>query len=150
VVAQPAADPVTDEAAINDALTAALSDANADNGATDGGNTAPQGPPMTAGEIDGLRISIKQCWNLGTQSTEALRVKVTVYVRLDRDGRPDTGSIEMTDYQDGSAAAADVAFKTARRAIIRCGKEGYKLAPDKYEEWKELSIVFDPDQMRSR
>jgi hypothetical protein len=147
---QPAAEPTTDEAAINDALTAALADANADNGATDGGNTAPQGPPMTAGEKDGLRVAVEKCWNVGALSTEALRVTVTVNVDLDREGKPDKASIAMAGFEGGSAAAAKVAYEVARRAILKCGAKGFQLPPEKYEEWKELSLNFNPDGMRMR
>jgi hypothetical protein len=41
-------------------------------------------------------------------------------------------------------------FEVARRAIIRCGKGGYPLPPEKYAQWKELELVFDPSGMRLR
>ena len=152
VVEQPATEPVTDEAAINDALLAALADANADNGATDGGNTAPQGPPMTGREKDGLRVAISRCWNVGTLSTEALRVTVTIFVSLDREGMPIASSYERAGFEGGTEQAAQQAFETAERAIRRCAAEdgGFKLPPEKYEEWKDLGLVFDPSGLRMR
>jgi hypothetical protein len=118
----PAAEPQpapTDEAsedAVADAIAEALS------GTTDGpADTAPQGPPLTAGERDALRVAVQQCWNVGSLSTEALGTTVVVAVSMFEDGRPDTGTIRMLDFSGGSASAADQAFAAARRAIIRCG-----------------------------
>jgi hypothetical protein len=149
---QPATETATDTAAIDEALAAALAAETTDSGTEDGGNTAPQGPPMTAGEKDGLRVAVNRCWNVGALSTEALRVTVTVYVDLDREGKPDSGSIKMATFEGGSEAAARSAFEVARRAIIRCAAQegGFKLPAEKYEEWKELSLVFDPNGMRMR
>jgi hypothetical protein len=147
---QPTEEPATDTAAIDEALAAALAAETSDSGAEDGGNTVPQGPPMTAGEKDGLRVAVNRCWNVGALSTEALRVTVTVYVTLGQDGKPVSSSVEMAGFEGGSETAARQAFEAAKRAIIRCGADGYDLPPEKYEEWKELSIVFDPNGMRMR
>jgi hypothetical protein len=147
---EPAPEPTTDTAAIDDALAAALAAETTDSGTEDGGNTAPQGPPMTAGEKDGLRVAVQKCWNVGALSTEALRVTVVVNVDLDREGKPDKTSIRMAGFEGGSEAAAKVAYEVARRAILKCGAKGFQLPPEKYEEWKELTLNFDPSGMRMR
>ena len=147
-VTAPAADPAADPNA--DAIAAALAEAAAtpaDDGTTDGGNTAPQGPPMTSGEKDGLRVAIQKCWNVGALSSEAIRMTVSVSVSLGRDGRPDIGSIQMVDFQGGSEGAARQAYEAARRAIVRCGNDGFQLPEDKYEEWKQLRLNFDSSGM---
>lgn len=119
--------------------------------ATEGGTPkAPEGPPMTGGEIDGLRVAIKQCWNLGTLSSEAMQVVVTVRVDVGADRRPVTTSIRMTDFTGANGAAATQVFEAARRAIIRCSKDGLPLPEDKYDSWKDLELVFDPKGMRLR
>ena len=48
----------------------------------------------------------------------------------------------------GSAASAKQAFEAARRAIIRCGSSGYDLPEDKYGQWKEIEMTFNPERMR--
>jgi hypothetical protein len=103
---------------------------------------------MTAGEKDGLRVAVQACWNVGSLSSEALRVTVTVAVDLGQDGKPDVGSLTMTEYEGGSDGAARQAFEAARRAVIRCGANGFKLPPEKYEEWRSLELVFNPERMR--
>jgi hypothetical protein len=42
------------------------------------------------------------------------------------------------------------AFENARRAILRCGAQGYNLPPEKYEQWKLVTINFDPNDVRLR
>jgi hypothetical protein len=116
--------------------------------AVSGAATGPSGPPMTAGEKDALRISVQQCWNVGSLSTEALRVTVTVAVSVAQTGVPDAGSIRMIEFEGGSEGAARQAFEAARRAIIRCGANGFPLPPEKYDQWRDIEMVFNPERMR--
>jgi len=60
------------------------------------------------------------------------------------------GSIRMTDFDGGSDAAARTMFAAARSAIARCGRTGFPLPPEKYDQWKDLELVFDPNGMRLR
>ena len=147
----PAEDPVAD------AIAAALAEASQEpavetppaepaQGATD----APAGPPMTAGEKDAMRVAVKQCWNVGTLSMEALRTTVIVGLTLSQDGKPDAASITLVDSSGGSDASTQQAFEAARRAIIRCGARGFPLPPEKYDTWKSMELVFDPEGMRMR
>jgi hypothetical protein len=108
----------------------------------------PTGPPMSAGEINALRVAVQQCWNTGSMSTAAQRTKVTVGVSMNQDGTPIVGSIKLVGSSGGTSASAEQAFQTARRAIIICGKSGFKLPAEKFDEWRELELSFDPEQMR--
>lgn len=126
-------------AAVNDALREALG-----GGATD----IPEGPPMTAGEKDGLRLAVSRCWNVGSLSTDALQTTVVVAFDMTREGRPVGSSIRMLASSGGSDAAAQQAFDAARRAIIRCTGDGYQLPLEKYGQWKEIEITFNPERMR--
>lgn len=106
--------------------------------------------PLTATEMTDFVISVQRCWNVGSLSTEALRVTVSVGVSLNEDGKPDRESFGILAYEGGSKAAAQEAFEVARRAILRCGRDGYDLPADKYETWKDLNVVFDPNGMHMR
>ena len=64
------------------------------------------------------------------------------------DGRPDAGSIRLTDAEGVSGAAVERAFDAARRAIIRCGQNGYDLSPENYNQWRDVELIFDPESMR--
>lgn len=148
----PAEDPATE-----DAVAAALAEAlaeepaaeeTADTGAAE--QNLPVGPPMTAGEKDALRVAVNACWNVGALSMEALRTTVTVGFSVGQDGVPDAGSIALVESNGESDTATRQAYEAARRAIIRCGARGFPLPPEKYEQWKNIEIVFDPNGMRMR
>lgn len=140
----PAADtpnaPTPTDDAVNDALREALEG---------GGDTdVPQGPPLTSGEKDALRVAVSSCWNVGSLSSEALQTTVIVTVDMTPDAKPVISSIRLASSSGGSAAAANQAFEAARRAIIRCAREGYGLPAEKYSQWKEVEMTFNPERMR--
>lgn len=108
----------------------------------------PLGPPLTSGEKDGLRLAVSRCWNVGALSTEALQTTVIVAFSMQRDGKPDAGSIRMLDSSGGSASSAQQAYQAARRAIIRCGAKGYDLPTEKYGQWRDIEVTFNPERMR--
>ncbi len=140
-----------DEAdAVDDAVAAALAEAVTETSAASGtaGTDAPAGPPMTDGEKDSLRVAVQQCWNVGSLSSDALRLTVTVGVSMGQNGVPDAGSIRMIAFEGGSEAAARQAYEAARRAIIICGKNGFPLPVEKYDQWRDIEMVFNPERMR--
>ncbi len=138
----------TDDA-VAEALAAALAGEASEEPAP-GTGTADQGPPMTDGEKDALVVAVKQCWNVGSLSTDALRTVVTIAVSMGQDGKPDGGSIRLIGTEGGTDASTQQAFEAGRRAIIRCAKNGYALPAEKYDQWKDLEIVFNPERMRLR
>ena len=107
-----------------------------------------EGPPMTGSEREGFRVAVNRCWNVDPGSVAA-RVTVEVGFALDQGGRV-TGDVRLLS-SDGDRSATDTAFQAARRAILRCqGQGGYQLPADKYAQWKEVVITFDPSGMRLR
>lgn len=144
------ASPETNDAEA-EAIAAALAQATAETPAEDNQATqAPSGPPMTSGDIEAMRVAVKQCWNLGSLSSDALRTTVTVQLSVGRDGVPDVGSIRLIGSDGGTDASARIMFTAARSAIARCGRSGFPLPPEKYDQWKDLELVFDPNGMRLR
>ncbi len=138
---RPAADPIADAvaAAVAEATQAPTTPA------------APVGPPLTSGEKDALRVAVEPCWNTGALSSEALRVTVVVGVELTQDAKPIQGSIRMVGFSGGSDAAANQAFETARRAILRCGlRDGFGLPAEKFAQWQNIEMTFNPETMRTR
>ncbi|MDJ0639507.1 MAG: energy transducer TonB [Paracoccaceae bacterium] len=108
------------------------------------------GPPLTGGEKDGLRVAVSRCWNVGSLSTEALGTTVVVAVEMEQSGKPITGSIRMVDFSGGSEAGARQAYEAARRAIIRCGARGFPLPVEKFDQWREIEMTFNPEGMQFR
>lgn len=148
--ARPETPAATDPVA--DAVAAAVAEAtqSAPAPATSALPDVPVGPPLTASERDGLRVAVQACWNLGSLSSEAMRTTVTVAVEMEQTGRPIIGSIRMIGSEGGSSAAAQQAFEAARRAIIRCGAPGFDLPVEKYAQWRDIEMTFNPERMRIR
>lgn len=133
-------EPEANEEDVSAALEAAL-------GAADAPAVAA-GPPMTGAERDSFRVSVNRCWNVDPGSVAA-RVTVEVGFRLDRSGRVEGSEVELIS-SDGDQSATNTAFEAARRAILRCQSGGYQLPADKYDQWRDVVITFDPSGMRLR
>ncbi|SFT97453.1 hypothetical protein [Sedimentitalea nanhaiensis] len=140
--AQPDPTPAPETAnAVNAALAEALA----------GGDPvpdAPTGPPLSAVEKDALRVAVSQCWNVGSLSSDALKTTVVVAVSMTPDGKPIADSIRMLSSSGGSDGSARDAFGAARRAIIRCGAKGFDLPAEKYGQWRDIEMTFNPERMR--
>jgi hypothetical protein len=74
---------------------------------------------------------------------------VTVGFSLGQDGLV-IGDVRMVSASGGNDAQTSTAFQAARRAILRCQSSGYKLPPEKYDQWQNVEITFDPSGMRLR
>ncbi|NNL17505.1 MAG: energy transducer TonB, partial [Boseongicola sp.] len=133
------------ETTTEDAVAAAVAEANE----TPAPNV-PTGPPLTGGERDALRVAVSSCWNVGSLSTDALGTTVVVAVSMSQDGKPVNDSIRMVSSSGGSDGAARQAFEAARRAIIRCGARGFPLPVEKYSQWRDIEMTFNPEGMQFR
>ena len=107
------------------------------------------GPPMTGFEREEFRASVNDCWDIDPES-QAARVTLTVRFNLDPSGKV-VGDVRQISAAGGDAGSTEIAFQAARRAILRCQSSGgYKLPADKYDQWKEVEVTFDPSGMRLR
>ena len=136
---EPEPAPATDDVAA--ALEAAL---NAPTPAP----AVPVGPPMTGAERDSFRIAVNRCWNVDPGSVAA-RVTVEVGFSLNRDGTVAGNEVRLLS-SNGDQSATTTAFEAARRAILRCQSGGYDLPAEKYDQWQDVVITFDPSGMRLR
>lgn len=153
VVEAPSPSPSTDtsteaEASTDDDNAAAIAAAvaSAQSEAETPAAAAPSGPPLSAGEKEGLRVAVSNCWNVDVGGQSASTV-VTVAVSLDRTGKV-AGDVKLIGSEGGDDAAVRTAFGAARRAILRCQKGGFPLPADKYEHWKVVEMTFNPEKMR--
>ena len=132
-----------------DAIADAVSEANSQPEAPAEQPTR-SGPPLTGGEKDALRVAVGNCWNVGSLSTEALGTTVIVGVEMEQSGKPIGSSIRLVSFSGGSQSGAQQAFEAARRAIIRCGARGFPLPVEKFAEWREIEMTFNPEGMQFR
>jgi hypothetical protein len=138
-VEQPESDPVAD--AIAAAIANDIANATAEPSSQP---AAVAGPPLTGGEKSGLVFAIQQCWNVPVGLENDSSNIITMGVKLTRDGRLEEEPRRIAPLS-GSAAGILQAYEAARRALIRC--QPYDLPADKYETWREIEIVFNPQQM---
>jgi len=128
------------DAAVQAALDAALSSVT---------NEVPTGPPMSSGEKDALRLAVQSCWNVDPGARWA-QTTVTVAMDMTQDGKVVANSLRMIASEGGDASTANAAFGAARRAILLCQKQGYPLPPEKYGQWQQIEMTFNPERMRIR
>jgi hypothetical protein len=126
---------------VEDDIAAAIAAASAGAGSA---AAADPGPPMTSGELDAFRIAVQSCWNVAAVSSEAGSTVVTLQFELGRDGKVTRGPELVESSGAPSEAAVRSAFEAARRAIVRCGAAGFPLPPEKYEQWREVLMTFNP------
>jgi hypothetical protein len=102
---------------------------------------------MTADLRAMLQSEIYRCWSPPVGAPHPERLIVSYELFLNRDGtvaRPP----QLTE--DSSAAAANDPYmrasaEAARRAIYTCAP--YKLPADRYNQWHDVTFVFDPRDM---
>lgn len=103
-------------------------------------------PPVARGAAEGaeaMRLAIGRCWNVASLSPEALQVQVTVGVDLDADGRPLADSVHLIWPKGDDDMDAQHMYETARRAILRCGKDGLPLPADRQGVAQRLELTFN-------
>ena len=106
------------------------------------------------GAAKGIAASIAKCWNIGSLSTDALRVSLVVSFTVDARLKPNVATIRLEVSENGNALAVQEAFDAARRAIIRCGARGYgdglaeKFGALSAMEPLPIKIMFNAEKMR--
>jgi len=102
---------------------------------------------LTVSEIDFMRQQVVQCWSPPTGLVNAADLRVVLIIWL----RPDGSLSRDPQVQGGSFILSPeqrAANEAALRAVRKC--EPYKLPPEKYASWKEITLNFDPSQMFGR
>lgn len=107
------------------------------------------GTRLTVSEKDALRRQIEKCWNvpIGARNPEELVVQVRIRVNRDR-------TVQDATIVNSARVASDSFFRamaeSARRAIMNPKCSPLKLPPDKYDQWSEITMTFDPSKMVGR
>jgi outer membrane biosynthesis protein TonB len=105
--------------------------------------TGAQDAQLSQSEIDALRSRISQCWNppAGVDST------TKVYIVLRTLFKPDGSLAGPPVLVEGSASALGPALaESAKRALLLC-QPFTMLKPEHYDQWKDLELKFDPQQL---
>lgn len=134
--------------AVDAALAAAMSATNGA-GVTEGGQgkSTHLGPPVSAADTEGLLSTLKSTWIIDPGSPSA-DVTVTVDFQLSPDGKVIPSTIKLVSAEGGNQTAQQIAYRKARTAILHGSDLGFNLPPAKYQEWRDIQMVFDPKGMR--
>ncbi len=103
--------------------------------------------PLSQTEVDAIRSQIQRNWNVPAGALGAHEMKVTLRLQLGRDGTVER--VEVVE-ADRRRMLTDGFFRTmaesAVRAVRRTGQIKY-LSPEKYEQWRDIKVTFDPKEM---
>lgn len=108
--------------------------------------TPTLGQRITISELDALRAQLAGCWNVlaGANFDKALVVYIKLYMNPDR-------TIKRYEIKDKLRYNTDSFFKaaadSAARAVNNPSCSPLNLPPGKYDQWKEITIKFDPREM---
>ena len=105
---------------------------------------------MTMREKAAIKTQIERCWTAPAGARDAANLVVQVRIWLNRDGslsRP-------PEIIDGHGLRTRGGFhraaaESARRAVLECSPLR-KLPIEKYEQWREVTLSFDPRDMLER
>jgi len=105
----------------------------------------------TASIGSALLKQIEPCWNVDVGNQNAY-VKVTVAFSLDKNGKIERNEIKLVSSEGGNGSVAQSAFTNAKKTIFKCQKkwDGFNLQDFDYEQWQQIVLTFNPDQMRNR
>jgi hypothetical protein len=110
------------------------------------GAQAPLSANLTASEMDALKQQIARCWNLpaAAKNAQDLAVDIEVVVNPDR-------TVQRAEIVDQARLGSDPAFRaaamSAQRALRMPQCTPLALPPEKYREWQDMTLHFDPKEM---
>lgn len=98
---------------------------------------------LTGGEADTLRTQIESCWQVPTSVRDPKELIVVLAVQVNKDR-----TVKSAVVVDAARLETDRDFRamaeSAMRAILSAKCSPLKLPSEKYEEWKEITMTFDP------
>jgi hypothetical protein len=111
-------------------------------------DTAEGGASLTEPEKNGLRLGVQRCWNAPADLRDAHELKVTLSAELAASGDVINASIRPIEPLPMPDARFQQLYEAGRRALIRCSPYG-DLPREKYAQWRNIEVVFNPEGMVS-
>lgn len=113
-----------------------------------GANAESLGETLTANQIDNVRNTIRKCWHFPAGLKNAEQLVVDIKMELDRNGY-----VKKAEIVDKNRMRQDSGFKiaaeNAQRAVLDPRCNPLPLPKEKYNEWKDLELSFNPKDMVS-
>ena len=102
--------------------------------------------PLAISEIDLLRQQIRECWSLpaGAKDAENLSIEIRMAMNPDATVREarilDQGRLQRDPFYRAAA-------ESALRAVLNPRCNPLKLPLEKYNQWRNMILIFDPRDM---
>jgi hypothetical protein len=107
------------------------------------GSASGTAAQLSQSEIDALRARISSCWT----PPPGIDAKSKLYIVLDVQFKPDARMSRDPAVVEGSASSLGPALvESAKRALLLC-QPFTMLRPDHYDQWKDLQLRFDPQEL---
>ncbi|MDR1476141.1 MAG: hypothetical protein LBI20_02360 [Holosporales bacterium] len=124
-----------------------LDSATAESDAENTGMKAEEvGETLTATQIDVIRQTIRKCWHFPAGLKNAEDLIVDIKLNLDPDGNVKSAEITNKDRMKKDSNFK-IAAEYAYRAVLDPECNPLPLPKEKYEEWKDLELTFNPKEM---
>ncbi|WP_339950253.1 hypothetical protein [uncultured Albimonas sp.] len=118
----------------------------ASNSGSSGATTnAPQGPRLTSGQVNGVKLGVQKYWRMDrvTSLPNFEELVVVVQVRLDQSGKM-VGSPKVVQPNGVPDARWRVAIQVAEIAAARAATSGFDLPRESYGRWQVIEFKFNP------
>ena len=111
-----------------------------------GANAESLGDTLTATQIDQIRNTVRKCWHFPAGLKDAETLVVDIKMELDRNGY-----VKRAEVVDKNRMRRDsgyrIAAENAQRAVLDPSCNPLPLPKEKYKEWKDLELSFNPKDM---
>ena len=101
---------------------------------------------LAISEIDLVRQQIRECWSLPAGAKEAENLSIEIKMAMNPDG-----TVRQARILDQNRLQSDPFFRAAAesalRAVLNPHCNPLKLPPEKYQQWQNMILVFDPRDM---
>ncbi len=102
--------------------------------------------PLAISEIDLVRQQIRECWSLPAGAKEAEDLSIEIKMAMNPDG-----TVRQARILDQNRLQSDPFFRAAAesalRAVLNPHCNPLKLPPEKYQQWQNMILIFDPRDM---
>jgi hypothetical protein len=99
---------------------------------------------MTANEIDALKSQLRKCWNVPVGAPDPAALVFRLRIFLNQDGSV-AAAPELVDQGGLADPYFRAAVDSAKRAVHMCSP--FQLPAEKYAEWNDITVTFDPTKM---
>ena len=101
---------------------------------------------LAISEIDLVRQQIRECWSLPAGAKEAENLSIEIKMAMNPDG-----TVRQARILDQNRLQSDPFFRAAAesalRAVLNPHCNPLKLPPEKYQQWQNMILIFDPRDM---